>query len=384
LDSTASSDDFASLGLSAPLLAALKRAGHARPSPIQQAAIPALLAGRDLIATAQTGSGKTAAYTLPILHELAQMPAAAPDQPDVRPIRALVLVPTRELASQVAATFRIFGRDLSLRTRIIAGGMKRAAQLASVLDGCDIAVATCGRLLDLLDSGELQLDALRILVLDEADQMLDQDSLQAMASISAYLPARRQTILCSATMPDAVLQIARRLMHDPLPVDAGPETTTPKKIAQGAIFLDPDDKPRAALAILRETAGRALVFVRTRAQAERVCKALRSAGIGAESLHGDRTQGARNRALDAFRKGAAPVLVATDIAARGLDVEDVALVLNCDMPDTPETYVHRIGRTARAGKRGRAITLCGLEERAALREIEKHIGLKLKILPLPV
>jgi len=372
---TSPPQDFTTLGLSRPLLETLRQAGHVRPSPIQIEAIPLLLQGRDLLAVAQTGSGKTAAYALPILQRLGTDEASrVPGTP-----RALILAPTRELASQIAGVCRTLGRRFPLRTRVACGGMKRDLQVKALEEGVDILVATPGRLLDLLEGGTLHLEAVKTLVLDEADQMLDEDFLNAMAVIAQHLPERRQTILCSATMPEEIVTLSRKLLHNPDKITFSAETVTPRRIRQEAMFVEATEKPEHVTTLLKTAEGRSMIFVRTKANAEKLALILKRGGIRCEILHGDRTQGARNQALDAFRTGRVPALVATDVAARGLDIEDVALVINYDLPDTPEIYVHRIGRTARAGKRGAAMTLCSLDERSMLRAIEKHIGMRLRI-----
>jgi len=372
---TAAPHDFADFNLLPPLLSALERGGYKKPSAIQMQAIPALISGQDVLAIAQTGSGKTAAYALPILDRLGRLaPQRHPGAPT-----ALVLAPTRELATQIASVFRQLGRALPLRTRVACGGLPRDGQIKALAEGVDILVGTPGRLIDLLDGGHLHLENAGLLVLDEADRMLDGDFLEDMARIAAHLPDKRQTALCSATASASVRTLAQRLLHKPVAIEIEAETVTPKRIRQRAIFADKAEKPKLVAAALRGTRDRAIVFVRTKADAERLAGILRREDIAVETIHGDRTQGARNKALDAFRAGRVRALVATDIAARGLDIGDIMLVVNMDLPDKAETYVHRIGRTARAGKRGAALTLCDVDERTTLREIEKKIGYRITI-----
>lgn len=377
-------DDFAGFGLAAPLLDALERAGHARPTPIQSRAIPPLMAGRDVVVMSQTGSGKTAAYALPLLHRLAT--DSAPRRPGAP--RALILAPTRELASQIAGVCRTLGRALPLRTRIACGGLPREGQIKALEDGADLLVATPGRLVELLEGGHLVLDDVRTLVLDEADRLIEGDLLVAMGRIAPYLPERRQTVLCSATQPPVLRDLAGRLLHSPERIEIEAPTVTPRRIRQRVIFAQREEKPelvaRAAADFQHESSGRdspgrIIAFVRTRAEAEKFAAILRRAGIPCETLHGDKTQGARSKALDAVRQGRARVLVATDLAARGLDLDSIGLIINTDVPDAPETYIHRIGRTARAGKSGAALTLCAPEERTALRRIEQQIGYRITV-----
>ncbi|MFT8801735.1 MAG: DEAD/DEAH box helicase [Gluconobacter cerinus] len=371
--SISNSDGFAEFGLIPPLLATLEQVGHKRPSAIQSQAIPPLLAGRDVLVASQTGSGKTAAFVLPMLQKLNEGEAAPGP-------RALILEPTRELAAQTAAVCRQLGRRLSLKTRVICGGTPRDQQLRTIRDGVDIIVATHGRLLDLVMQGELLLEYLTYLVLDEADRLLDEDFSESMTALTPYFPdVPPQTVFCSATLPEPVMALAKRVTRDPVRVDVAAETFTPKKIRQRAMFVEKDDKPETVARILERFPGRSMVFARTKVNVDLMAKVLRRHEIRAETLHGDRTQGARNKALDLFRQGRVPVLVTTDIASRGLDISDVDLVINMDMPETPESYVHRIGRTARAGKKGAAFSLINSDERLFLRDIEKHIGYRIRI-----
>ena len=368
----ANPESFDALGLISPLLAALQQAGHKRPSAIQQQAIPPLLEGRDVLVASQTGSGKTAAFALPILQKLSQTKRAHGP-------RALILEPTRELAAQTAAVCRMLGRQLSLRTRVVCGGTSREQQLKSLVDGVDIVVATHGRLLDLVMQGDLVLEYISFLVLDEADRLLDEDFSESMNALVPYLPEHPQTVFCSATLPEPVMALAKRVTRDPVRVEVSEETFTPKRIRQRALFVDRADKPGVVLKMLNAVEGRCIVFARTKNNVDALGKLLRQNDVKCETLHGDRSQGARNKALDNFRRGRVRVLVTTDIASRGLDIQDVELIINLDMPDTPEAYVHRIGRTARAGKKGVAFSLIDADERLRLREIEQHIGYRVRI-----
>ncbi|GEK96701.1 DEAD/DEAH box family ATP-dependent RNA helicase [Gluconobacter kanchanaburiensis NBRC 103587] len=364
---------FEELGLIAPLLATLAQAGHKRPSLIQAQAIPPLLEGKDVLVGSQTGSGKTAAFVLPMLQKLEEAgPAPGP--------RALILEPTRELAAQTAAVCRQLGRRLSLKTRVICGGTSREQQVRSVSDGVDIVVATHGRLLDLVMQADLVLEHLNYLVLDEADRLLDEDFSASMTALIPYFPdVPPQTVFCSATLPEPVMDLAKRVTRDPVRVEVAAESFTPKTIRQRAIFVEKDDKPETVARLLKHFEGRSIVFARTKNTVDALSRVLRRHGLRVETLHGDRTQGARNKALDLFRQGRVPVLVTTDIASRGLDIPDVDLVINMDMPETPEAYVHRIGRTARAGRKGVAFSLINIDERTFLRDVEKHIGYKVRI-----
>ncbi|WP_040508450.1 DEAD/DEAH box helicase [Gluconobacter morbifer] len=370
---SASSPDFPALGLMPPLLAALEQAGHKRPSDIQTEAIPALLAGRDVLVASQTGSGKTAAFVLPMLQKLAETERT--NGP-----RALILEPTRELAAQTASVCRTLGRRLPLKTRVICGGISREQQLRTLADGPDILVATHGRLLDFVTQADIVLENLTYLVLDEADRLLDEDFSASMTALAPYFPDHPpQTVFCSATLPEPVMELALRVTRDPVRIESTAETFTPKRIRQRALFVEKDDKPETVARILTRFPGRSIVFARTKNNVDALGKTLKRHGLRVETLHGDRMQGARNKALEQFRNGHVPILVTTDIASRGLDIPDVELVINMDMPETPEAYVHRIGRTARAGKKGAAFSLINADERLRLREIERHIGYRVRI-----
>jgi ATP-dependent RNA helicase RhlE len=362
---------FADLGLAPPLLRALAEEGYASPTPIQAQSIPMLLRGRDVLGMAQTGTGKTAAFALPLLHRLAAAPRRAP----MGGARILVLAPTRELVSQIAAGFESLGRHLPLSVTTIFGGVSPFHQVHALKAGIDILVAAPGRLLDLIDQGLCDLSQLEALVLDEADQMLDMGFAKPIERIVATLPKARHTLLFSATMPKSIAVLAETLLRDPAKIEIAPPSTTVGRIEQSVMFLDAADKKTALLALLRSPGiGQAVVFTLQKNIANEVCAFITEAGINAEALHGNKSQGQRERALDAFRSGAVQVLVATDIAARGIDVETVTHVFNHDLPSLPESYVHRIGRTGRAGRSGYAITLCDAEQRAWLHAVEREIG----------
>jgi len=370
--------DFSDLGLSHPLLAALTAAGYSKPTPIQYQAIPPVLGGRDLCGIAQTGTGKTAAFALPILQRLATAPRRAAPQA----CRALVLSPTRELASQIADNFRAYGAGLPLSTAVVFGGVSIGRQRQQLARGVDVLVATPGRLLDLVDSGSLTLSSVEILVLDEADRMLDLGFIHALKRIVKLLPRQRQTLLFSATMPRPIEVLAQHYLDDPIKVVVAPAATTVERVDQGVVFV-PSDRKRDLLAMmLRDPAfARVLVFTRTKHGADRVVRHLSANGIEAAAIHGNKSQPQRERALAGFRDGQSRVLVATDIAARGIDVDGVSHVINFELPNVPEDYVHRIGRTARAGAAGVAIAFCSDEERPYLRDIEKLTRCALHPLP---
>jgi ATP-dependent RNA helicase RhlE len=362
--------NFNELGLAKPLLRALADEGYDSPTPIQALAIPTVLAGRDLLGIAQTGTGKTAAFALPILHRLAADRRPAPR----RGCRVLVLSPTRELASQIADSFRAYGRHLGLSVATVFGGVKHGPQVRALAGGVDILVATPGRLLDHMQEKMAQLGAVEVFVLDEADQMLDLGFLPPIRRIVATLPKERQNLFFSATMPGEIGKLADELLKNPARASVTPSATPVSKIEQRVLFVETDRK-RQLLAELFEDAkmGRALVFTRTKRGADRVGKYLEGVGIRADSIHGDKSQGQRERALAAFKAGAVRALVATDIAARGIDVDAVTHVINFDLPNVPESYVHRIGRTARAGADGMAISLVSNDERGLLKDIQKLI-----------
>ncbi|HEU0035152.1 MAG TPA: DEAD/DEAH box helicase [Kofleriaceae bacterium] len=360
-----------------PIASAVAAEGYTQPTPIQAKAIPHVLAGRDLLGLAQTGTGKTAAFALPILQRLSANGAAHDvhghgARKPARPIRCLVLTPTRELAAQIGESFSTYGKHLPLKNFVIFGGVGMDAQKQALRAGMDILVATPGRLLDLAGQGLVDLKPLEVFVLDEADRMLDMGFIHDVRRVIALLPRQRQTLFFSATMPPEAQQLADQLLKQPETVAVVPPATTAERVEQELYFVEKSDKRALLVDVLRDTAmRRVLVFSRTKHGANRIAEHLSKAGIGAEAIHGNKSQNARERALANFKAGRIRVLVATDIAARGIDIDDVTHVVNFDVPEVPETYVHRIGRTARAGASGMAITFCEVEERADLRAIEK-------------
>ena len=361
---------FTDLGLSAPVLKALSESGYETPTPIQAQSIPAVLAGRDLMGIAQTGTGKTAAFALPIIERL----IAHPRQPARRGCRALVLSPTRELASQIADSFRAYAAHLNLSVAVVFGGVAAGPQVRKLANGVDILVATPGRLLDHVDGKMLRLDQVEHFVLDEADQMLDLGFIHSIRRVVPMLPHRRQTLFFSATMPKAIKDLADTMLTDPAMVAVTPVAKTADRVEQSVVFVEQAGK-RAVLAEILKTPDmdRALVFTRTKHGADKVVRQLEQDGVEAAAIHGNKSQPQRERALGAFRTGHIKVLVATDIAARGIDVDGVSHVVNHDVPNVPESYVHRIGRTARAGAAGIAVSLVANDERAYLRDIERLI-----------
>jgi superfamily II DNA/RNA helicase len=361
---------FHALGLAEPITRALAEERYETPTPIQARAIPPALAGRDLVGIAQTGTGKTAAFALPILDRLAGMPVRL--QP--KAVRVLVLAPTRELGSQIVDAFHAYGRHLRLKTTLAIGGVPIGRQMRALQNGVDVLVATPGRLLDLHSSRAVRFDQIEVLVLDEADRMLDMGFVRDVRRIVALVPKERQTLFFSATMPPEIARLADDMLIEPVTVAVTPAATTVERIEQSAVRVDKAGKPEALAGILGDKAvDRALVFTRTKHGADRVVRGLVQAGIAAEAIHGNKTQGNRERTMAAFRAGKIRTLVATDIAARGIDVDGISHVVNYDLPNVAETYVHRIGRTARAGADGVAISLVSRDEMPFLRDIERLI-----------
>jgi ATP-dependent RNA helicase RhlE len=393
---------FETLGLADNLLRAVREEGYETATPIQLQAIPAVLGGRDLMGCAQTGTGKTAAFALPTLQRLATSvsPAiatiaarhsanghAAPrngkrnsryrdsfPMADRRPIRTLVLAPTRELAAQIGDSFKTYGRYTGLRLAVVYGGVGQGPQVRALQNGVDILVATPGRLLDLMEQGHINLGHVEILILDEADQMLDMGFIVPLRRIVAAVPKGRQTLMFSATMPPAIRKLSSEWLRDPAFVEVAPVATPAELVAQSVYFVEARQKPQLLTHFLQNTAfTRTLVFARTKHGADKIVRNLVRSGIRALAIHGNKSQNARQRTLDAFKSDRPPVLVATDVAARGLDVDAISHVINYDLPDVPEVYVHRIGRTGRAGATGTATSFCGRDERTLLREIERLI-----------
>lgn len=367
---------FSALGLAEPLLRALAAEGYTTPTPIQARAIPPLLAGDDVLGIAQTGTGKTAAFVLPLLHRLA---GGRQRRPAARGCGALILTPTRELANQIAGAIRGYGRFLRPSVAVIVGGARPGPQIRALAAGVDIVVATPGRLLDHMNSGAIRLHETTAVVLDEADQMLDLGFLPPIRRILGTLPGMRQTVLMSATMPKPIRALARDFQSRPVEVSVAPAATPMERIAQCVIDVEKAAKRRVLTALLGGgEVTRAIVFTRTKRGADRLHLHLKKAGLSSGTIHGDKSQAQRERALRAFRSGRTAILVATDVAARGIDIDDISHVVNFEMPHVAEAYVHRIGRTARAGRTGVAISLCDPSERGLLRDIERLIGGRLE------
>ena len=363
-------NSFDAFGLAEPITRALAQENYATPTPIQAQTIPAALRGRDVVGIAQTGTGKTAAFALPILHALAANRRAR----ERKSCRVLVLSPTRELSGQILDSFNTYGRHLRVTTALAIGGVSIGGQVRALQDGVDVLVATPGRLLDLVQSHALRLDRVEVLVLDEADRMLDMGFIHDIRKIVAKLPVKRQTLFFSATMPQAITELAGQMLRDPVRVAVTPSATTADRIDQRIVHLDRAAKPAALAELLRrEPIDRALVFTRTKHGADKVVRSLAKAGIAAHAIHGNKSQPQRERVMAAFRAGQVNTLIATDIAARGIDVDGISHVINYDLPNIPESYVHRIGRTARAGAAGIAISFCAADEVPFLRDIEKLI-----------
>ena len=363
---------FTDLKIIEPILNALRKEGYTKPTPIQQAAIPHILAGKDLLGCAQTGTGKTAAFAIPMLQLLSKPHPAVPGQ---RPIRALILTPTRELAIQIQESFKAYGSEIRLKNLVVFGGVNQQPQTQALQRGVDILVATPGRLLDLMSQGYINLKDIEIFVLDEADRMLDMGFVHDVKKIITKIPVKRQTLFFSATMPKEIQGLANAILTNPVKVEVTPESTTAETIEQSIYFVEKNNK-RALLAdILKDKSiETALVFTRTKHGADKVVKDLVRIGIKAEAIHGNKSQNARQRALGNFKDRITRILVATDIAARGIDVDELTHVINYELPNVPETYVHRIGRTGRAGLSGIALSFCELEELPYLKDIQKLIG----------
>ena len=365
---------FLNLGLSEPIARALIEEKYTDPTPIQSQTIPQVLAGRDVVGIAQTGTGKTAAFALPILHHLSNHRT----RPDRRSCRVLVLSPTRELSAQIVDSFKAYGRHLRPSVALAIGGVNINPQIRSLANGVDVLVATPGRLLDLMQQRAVSLDRVEVFVLDEADRMLDMGFIHDIRRIVAKIPQQRQTLFFSATMPREIVELANSMLRDPVRVEVAPQATTVDRVQQRVVFVDRGGKPALLADLLRtEPVERALIFTRTKRGADRVVRDLHKSGLAAEAIHGNKSQNQRERVLAAFRDGKVRTLVATDIAARGIDVEGISHVVNYDLPNIPESYVHRIGRTARAGADGVAISFCDGEERAYLRDIEKLIRMSI-------
>jgi ATP-dependent RNA helicase RhlE len=366
---------FNDLGLAEPILKAVSAVGYTKPTPIQEQAIPPLMKRRDVVGIAQTGTGKTASFVLPLLHQIIERKSRCMP----RMCSALILSPTRELASQIVDNIKNYSTFTKIKAALIVGGVSPKSQIQALNNGADIVVATPGRLLDHINSGAIMLFKTDTLVIDEADQMLDLGFLPDIRRIVEKLSANRQTALLSATMPTQIRKLADDLLTMPAEIKVAAVSRPVERIAQSVQHVAKTDKPRILNEILStKDVERAIVFTRTKRGADRVCKHLISANLNAASIHGDKSQGQRNRAMDAFRAGETSILVATDVAARGIDIDDISHVVNFEIPNAPESYVHRIGRTARAGRSGIAISLCDPSEASLLKNIEKLIGNKLQ------
>ncbi len=368
--------EFKQLSLIAPLLKAITETGYTHPTAIQQKAIPIVLQGNDLIGCAQTGTGKTAAFALPLLQRLEETKTSG----KLVPIRALILTPTRELAIQIGDNINLYRKYLKLNYCTIFGGVSQEKQVKEIKKGIDILVATPGRLLDLMNQKIVSLDKIEILILDEADNMLDMGFIHDIKKILAKVPSKRQTLFFSATMPPNIRKFAHGILHKPVEVDVTPVSSTAEKVNQSVFFVEKKEKIRLLTSLLKKLKNeRTIVFSRTKHGADKIVKLLAKNGLRAAAIHGNKSQNARQKALGEFKDSHLKILIATDIAARGIDIEQLPLVINYDLPNVPETYVHRIGRTGRAGQEGKAISFCDVEERPYLADIEKLIGLKIKI-----
>jgi len=367
---------FKSLHIIEPLLQSLSQEGYTDPTPIQTQAIPIVLKGTDLIGCAQTGTGKTAAFAIPILQLLHESKIDHKQNH----IRSLIVTPTRELAIQIDESFQKYGRNLGLKSCVVFGGINQKSQTKKLKSGVDILVATPGRLLDLMSQGFISLSDIEIFVLDEADRMLDMGFIHDIKKLLAVLPKKRQTLFFSATMPPEIVQLSKSILHNPVKVEVTPESSTVDAIKQELYFVDKGNKKDLLIETLKdESITSALVFTRTKHGANKVVKLLNAENIGAAAIHGNKSQAARQKALGNFKDQITRVLVATDIAARGIDVDDLQYVINYEIPNIPETYVHRIGRTGRAGANGTAISFCDALEKEYLRDIEKLIGKKIPV-----
>ncbi len=367
---------FKDLGLAEPLLKAIVETGYTTPTPIQLAAIPPLLEGRDLLGCAQTGTGKTAAFALPILDRLSK----AAKRPIARHAKVLILTPTRELAIQIHESFRTYGKNVHLKYAVVYGGVGQAPQVKNVSQGVDVLVATPGRLIDLIEQRHINLSALEVFVLDEADRMLDMGFIHAIRRVIGMLPRKRHNLFFSATMPPDIEKLASTMLVDPVRIEVTPASSTVERIQQSIMFVEKNRKSDLLRHVLQDKSlRRVIVFTRTKHGANKVVETLEKNQISSAAIHGNKSQTARQRALEDFRAGKVRVLVATDIAARGIDIDDITHVINYEVPNISESYVHRIGRTARAGSDGIAISFCDLEERSFLKDIEKLIGIKIPV-----
>lgn len=374
---------FSTLGLHETILSAVEAEGYIQPTPIQSQAIPPVLAGKDIIGCSQTGTGKTAAFSLPILQRLAEraLPQKKQSAGHARPIRALILSPTRELAAQIGECITTYGRGLDLRHVVIFGGVRQSSQTKKLRSGVDIVVATPGRLMDLLIQRHVNLSDVEIFVLDEADRMLDMGFIEDIWEILSYMPEKRQSLLFSATMPPKIRMLAKSLLRDPVEIHIAPEMPAADTIEQRLYFVEWAYKSKLLVHLLaNEKITRVLIFTQTKRRADMVLQVLLSEGFSADVIHSDRLQRERKQVMDDFRSGKTPILVASDIAARGLDVDDISHVINYELPRDPEVYIHRIGRTGRAGEQGVGISFCDIEERLILDQIQKLMGSSIPVI----
>lgn len=363
---------FKDLNITEPILKAIEEKGYANPTPIQVKAIPAALTGKDILGCAQTGTGKTAAFAIPIIQHLQALKNRD------KSIKALILTPTRELALQISECIDDYAKYTQVRHGVIFGGVNQRAQVNMLHKGVDILVATPGRLLDLMNQGYIHLDNVRHFVLDEADRMLDMGFIHDIKRLLPKLPKEKQTLFFSATMPDTIIALTNSLLKQPVKITITPKSSTVDTIEQTIYFVEKKEKSKLLISILHKTEGQSvLVFSRTKHNADRIVRVLSKAGIGSQAIHGNKSQNARQSALENFKTGKIRVMIATDIAARGIDINELPLVINYDLPDVPETYVHRIGRTGRAGNLGTALTFCSQEERKLVNDIQKLTGKKL-------
>lgn len=368
---------FEQLNLTEPILRALKQENYTTPTPIQEKAIPYLLKGRDLLGCAQTGTGKTAAFSIPIIQLMSERPVASENKKN---IRCLILTPTRELAIQIGESIDTYSKYAPLKCKVIFGGVNQHGQVESIRKGIDILVATPGRLLDLINQKIIHLNHIEFFVLDEADRMLDMGFVHDVKKIITKLPLKKQSLFFSATMPPPIVQLANSILDNPARVEVTPVSSTADTINQSVYFVDKENKKNLLLEILKDQdIERALVFTRTKHGADRVAKDLNKAGIKAQAIHGNKSQAARQNALNNFKSKLTRILVATDIAARGIDIDDLTHVINYELPNIPESYVHRIGRTGRAGTKGKAIAFCDALEKEFLNDIQKLIGKKIPV-----
>ncbi len=363
---------FKELNITEPILKAIEEKGYITPTPIQEAAIPAALAKRDILGCAQTGTGKTASFAIPIIQHLEK------ERSNRKEIKALILTPTRELALQISECIDDYAKYTRVRHGVIFGGVKQGPQVSTLQRGIDILVATPGRLLDLMSQGYIHLDCIQYFVLDEADRMLDMGFIHDIKRILPKLPKDKQTLFFSATMPPSIVSLTNSLLRNPVKINITPESPTVEAIEQFIYFVEKKEKGQLLISLLRKNKNQSvLIFSRTKHNADKIVRVLSKAGIGSQAIHGNKSQNARQQALGNFKSGKTRVMVATDIASRGIDIDELPLVINYDLPDVPETYVHRIGRTGRAGRAGTALTFCSEEERKLVNSIQNLTGKKL-------